>query len=342
MRLYQATREHRGEQPEQRRRRREEHGDLGLLLLHREARGERAVDLLQVDGIGAEEVFGAGDARHLLQRRFVELHVHRPAPGVHDRALGRADAHGVDPHPALGRDLRGLDRVGTGGVLPVGEQDDDGGAVRAGRHGLRGGLETLHRVKVDLELRDNRLQRDEYPRADGGGVLRLQAVERGDHVVAVLRGRLHQGRGAGELDDADARRVRLGLDERLGRLARGSDAVGLHVGGPHAARDIDRKDHRLVLARQTQHCGRPRQRDEPDDQRKQEDERRNVAPPFTARDRGLDELEACVAQGDPLPVPEHQEVEGDDERHHRRLQDQRLGPQKCHTPYSAPASASSV
>ena len=95
-------------------------------------------------------------------------------------------------------------------------------------------------------------------------------------VVAILGGRLHDGRGAGERHDADAHVVRLVGDESARRFLRCGQPVGLDVDGAHAARHVHCEDDRLVLRRQRDHGGGARDRDEHQRQRDQEQERRHV------------------------------------------------------------------
>ena len=71
---------------------------------------------------------------------LVQAHADRPAFAGEDLAVGRADADGEHAHPALGGEPRGIDRIGTGGGLAVGEEDHHRRLVRTGRHRLRFGL----------------------------------------------------------------------------------------------------------------------------------------------------------------------------------------------------------
>ena len=73
------------------------------------------------------------------------------------------------------------------------------------------------------------------------------------------------------------------LDEALGRLLRGHQPVGLHVGRAHAARHVHRQDDGLLVRRQHHHGHRPRGGDQHRGQRQQEQEGRDVAAHALAR-----------------------------------------------------------
>ena len=103
-------------------------------------------------------------------------------------------------------------------------------------------------------------------------------------IAATTSSRLRVGgctseRGAGERHDADAGRAAAGSSTKaLRRVLGGGEPVRLDVGRAHAARDVHRQDHRLVLRRQRDHGRGPRDRDDHRDQREQEQHRRHVAP----------------------------------------------------------------
>jgi hypothetical protein len=84
-------------------------------------------------------------------------------------------------------------------------------------------------------------QRQDQAAAGGRGALELKAVDGRDQVVAILRRRLHYRSSSGKRDDADPQIVRHLLDEVLRRRLRRRDAIGLHVLGAHAARNVHRR-----------------------------------------------------------------------------------------------------
>ena len=209
--------------------------------------------------------------------------------------LARADADRVDAHAAVGGHARRLDRIGAGGRLAVGQQDDGradvyepggtglGGALSGGLRGIErrrsscAGAARIGRAQVEFDVGKDRLQRHEDAAADRRAALQLEAVDRAQDVLAAVRRRLHDRRGRGERHDADARGLRLLGDERARGLLRRDDAVGLDVGRAHAAGDVHRQDHGFVLRRQRDHRRRTRDRDEHQRQRDQEQQRRHVA-----------------------------------------------------------------
>jgi hypothetical protein len=86
-------------------------------------------------------------------------------------------------------------------------------------------------------------------------------------------------------------------DEGPRRGLGGDQPVREDVGGPHAAGDVHREDDRVVVGGQGDDGARPRHREEHCDERQQEQERRQVAPPALTRAEGLPhEVEARVAQ----------------------------------------------
>ena len=123
--------------------------------------------------------------------------------------------------------------------------------------------------------------------------------------------------GAGERDDADARVARLLGDELLGGVLRRGQAVGLDVGGAHAARHVHREDDGLVLRRQRDHrLPAARRATIISGEREQEQRRRHVAAEALARAHRLaHHRQARVAQRELLLAPQDRTVGRDQQRH---------------------------
>ena len=148
--------------------------------------------------------------------------------------------------------------------------------------GRRGGVARApvvaedHLLEIDAVVGKQRGERKDDAAADRGVALQLEAVDRGDQVFAVLRGRLHEQRGPRERDDAGANVRRQVLHEQLRGILRGDDAVGLDVGRAHRQRNVHGHDDRarsdgsvtIALGRAIG--------DEDAGQREQEEERRHV------------------------------------------------------------------
>ena len=100
-----------------------------------------------------EAAVAAGHLRHLAQRGFVQLQVHRHAFAHRGMAVGRAQADDVDAHAAVGGHLGGFDRVHAGGAAAVAEQDDRRRFIRTRRHrlDLLGRRLLLHQHAVQVE-----------------------------------------------------------------------------------------------------------------------------------------------------------------------------------------------
>src|SRR5581483_3578300 len=188
-----------GDEHQARRRSGEEGADLGLLGLHHQARIHRLVDLFQVGRTARVKVVAAGQVGDGAQRLLVQAHVHRPAVEADDLAFRRADADGEDTYAALSGETRGEERIGTGGALAIGEEDDDGRAVGARRHRLEVGrrLFLLGAVGVGGDVvaavGKEHGERDDDRAADGGGALQLEAVDRGVEIFLVGGRRLRHG-----------------------------------------------------------------------------------------------------------------------------------------------------
>ena len=271
----------------------------------------------------------------MLQGVLVEAHAHRPAFGPQDFAVRRADADRVDPHPPIGGDSRRFDRIGSRCRLSIAQQDDHRRCVRPRRHGLLGRFVRRTRLierdaalriaggfptgigcaQIEFNIRENRLQRDENSTADRRAALKLQTIDGRRKVFVILRRRLHDRRRRRKSDNAYARTVRLLGDEAFRGSLRGGDPARLHVGGPHAARDVERENHGFVLRGQCDDRRRSRDRDDHQRERNQKEQRGYVAADATALAlRFLDHAEACVAKREFFSSPQHDEVRGDRER----------------------------
>ena len=162
-------------------------------------------------------------------------------------------------------------------------------------------------------------------------MLQLQLVDRGAQVVAIAGRRLHQRGAAGEGDHADARTAWLVGDEGARRRLCGLDARRLDVVGAHAARDVDREDHGLVVRGQRDHRRRARGREQHRAERREQDRRRHVAPPPQAlADRGLDDLEVGVTQRRLLLLLQKATDRTPRSCRHREQQPEEFGRQEVH------------
>jgi hypothetical protein len=141
--------------------------------------------------------------------------------------------------------------------------------------------------QVDAFIREQRGQRQHDARTDGRAALQLEAVDGRSHVGAVVRGRLHHRGGASERDHAHAHMARQRLDECLGRLLRGHQPVGLHIGGAHAARNIHRQHDGLLLRWKLQHRHWSRSGRQQHDQGGHQQSRWHVAAPDRTLAGGL-------------------------------------------------------
>jgi hypothetical protein len=160
--------------------------------------------------------------------------------------------------------------------------------------------------------------------------LELEAVDRRDEVVLAARRRLDDRRRARERDDADANVAGLVLHERLGRRLRRGEARRLDVGRSHAEGHVHRHDDRALLGRKGHHGRRAGDGHDQRDQREQEQQGRQVpAQPLAAAQRGVDEVEAGVADGALLAAALQQHVQRN-ERRHGQQQPQHPGPDKRH------------
>jgi hypothetical protein len=99
---------------------------FGVALAGLQARAEVLVHAVQRLGGAGVVVLATGHLRHLAQRGLVELQVHRHAVAHGGMAVGRAQAHHVDAHAAVGGHARRLQRVDAGGAAAVAQQDDRG------------------------------------------------------------------------------------------------------------------------------------------------------------------------------------------------------------------------
>ena len=120
-------------------------------------------------------------------------------------------------------------------------------------------------------------------------------------------------------------------DEALGRLLRGDQAVRLHVGGAHAARDVDRQDDRLLRRGQGDQRRRPRRGEQQRAQRQQQQHRRHVAAPgaaaahrLAAPGRGWRSAGSSSCAG-----VTQEDVERDQQRHGQH-RPQHVGPEEGH------------
>ena len=113
---------------------------------------------------------------------------------------------------------------------------------------IAGGIAArVRRAQIELDIGGNHLQRNENAAADGRSALKLESVDRRQQILAILCRRLHDGCRRSERDDADPRAPRLFGDEATrGGLRRG-DAARLHIGGAHAARNVERENDGFVL-----------------------------------------------------------------------------------------------
>ncbi len=151
-------------------------------------------------------------------------HLHHRARVVAQRngaALGRADAHGVNPDAVLRGDLRLVDHVAFE-VLAVGDEDEDLQVIRLAFEGVDGGVDgggdvgAGARDGVGVELAQGVLER---VMVDGQRALEEGVAGKGDQPEAIVRQLI------GEVGQGE-----------LGPL----EAVRLHVLGQHALGAIDR------------------------------------------------------------------------------------------------------
>src|SRR4030095_4683007 len=111
-RSEQEYREQRTEQREERADRHENRRDFGRsLLFQKKLGGEVAIDGLEIGGGAGLKVVAMGRRRYLLQRVVVEPYAHRPAFESERRPFDGSNAHGVDTHTVLRRELRGFPRI---------------------------------------------------------------------------------------------------------------------------------------------------------------------------------------------------------------------------------------
>jgi hypothetical protein len=292
---------------------------------------------------GGVEVLAARDRRHVLQRALVQPHAHRPAAEDHDVALGRAEADGVDAHAQVRGELGRLERIDPDGVLPVAQQHDDGAAVRAGRdvrHRGHAVVQVQHRrapacvrnrVDVDAGVRKHGGQRVDQAGADGRARLQCEAVDRLGDVLAVARRRLHHVRIAAVGDHGDAHVLRQPRDEGLGRLLRGGESVRVHVARLHAARDVHRQHHRLLLRQQRQHGGGPRGTHDARDDAGQQQRGRHPASPARRIGVGRAHQRQVRMPDEPALAPALHQPARDEEQRQEGEAPQDLAGQERHT-----------
>ena len=141
-------------------------------------------------------------------------------------------------------------------------------------------------LEIDALVGEERGERHDDAAADRGVPLQLEAVDRRDQVLAVLRGRLHEHRGAGERDDA-------ALDVGRQVLARTPwpqfCAATMRFGSTSVARIDSDTSIAMMIVRASDGSvtigARARDRDQHADQREQEQERRHVTPEALRRAR---------------------------------------------------------
>ncbi len=109
------------------------------------------------------------------------------------------------------------------------------------------GLAAAQGGDVDARVGADGGQRQHDAVARGRAALELKTVDGFDEVFAALRGQLGQLGAAGKRHDAHTHMAGQLGDEGLGGVLRSSEAVGLHIGGAHAARDIHGQHDGLVL-----------------------------------------------------------------------------------------------
>ena len=186
------------------------------------------------------------------------------------------------------------------------------------------------RFQIDARVGEDRRQRDDDRAADRRVTLQLEAVDRRDEIFAILRGRLGDGRSAGEGHDADAHVGRLLLYESLRGGLRREEPARLDVGRLHAARHVDRENDRALVGRQPHRRARTRDRDDRRDHRQQENERRDMAPqPLARAHRLVHEAQARVAHGVFFLAPQEEHVRAG-ERRRSEQQPQHVGPDESH------------
>ena len=279
----------------------------------------------------------------VLQRLLVQPHAHAPAFEADGLAAGGADTHRVDADAALGRHLGGVERVGARGALAIGQHDDGGRVVAARGHGREGRLVGLPDVPavlactagevalagdvldLDAVVREQRGQAQDDAAAGGGAALQLEAVDRGDHIVAAGGGRLHHRGGTGEGHHAHLHLPRQVVHEGLGRLLRGHEPVGLDVLGAHAAGHVHRQHDGALGQRQRDGGGGARHRKEPGRDGAQHQQRRHVAAPARAAAQSQPgHLHAGQAHGGAAllaqqpQVQQHQQRQQGQQPEHRR------------------------
>src|SRR5215470_10105254 len=211
-------------------------GQGQLLVRDGEPQVDRRGDAVELAGVRGGVVRAASGTRDRLEGALGERGVQAEAVDVDGGPGDGADTDGVDMDARLLGDRGGRGHADTLAlVLPVGEHHDRG----------RGPVADVRRGAAGPD--GDRLARDRGQRGDDGSAQRgatrdRQAADRrigGGVVGARPRGRepaLLEG------DDADIHAVRLGLDERPGRLLCGRQPGRGDVAGSHAARDVHGED----------------------------------------------------------------------------------------------------
>ena len=177
---------------------------------------------------------------------------------------------------------------------------------------------------------EQRGQRNHDGVAGGGGALQLEPVDGRDQVFAVHGGQLRHLRRAGEGDDAHLHVARQLADEGLGRVLRGHQPVGLHVGGAHAARHVHGQDDGLLVGRQRDHRHRPRRRQ----QHRRQASRKSAGGMWrriglAGAHRFLDDRQRRIAQRHLLLAPQQPDVQQHQQRQ-RQQQPEEFGPEEVH------------
>jgi hypothetical protein len=140
-----------------------------------------------------------------------------------------------------------------------------------------------HGLEVEPVVREQHAERKDQAAAGGGRTLQLEAVDRRQHVLLVVGRCLNDGGGAGKGHDAEPHGGGQFVDEGLGGILRGHQAVGLDIGRAHAERNVHGHRDRHVLRWQHHRGRRTRERHDGGRHRQQEQGRRNMATQLLAR-----------------------------------------------------------
>ena len=211
-----------------------------------------------------------------------------------ERRPGRApDPDGVDPDATVRRGLGSLERIGRLVVLAVGQQDDRGRGVRAVRDGRRGGRGRDPASGWCRSPRPGPRRRCRSSSARSRCRAPIDVPRSGASRSIAARTRAWSSVGTWiekplSLKATTPIRIEAGWRSTKARAAAlaASIRVGCEVVGGHAARDVEREDHRALDPRHADDALRPSEGQDQDRQPDDEEHRREPAP--EAADRASD------------------------------------------------------